>query len=82
MVLHVLEMCICYNHIQLVIIHVSIRPWVIVIYVIVFFTNIQVIVIDGTEHNVIIIESNVIVTELLLFYYNCIFKSHIKINFY
>ena len=31
-------------------------------YVIVIITNIQVIVIDGTKHNVIVIESNVIVS--------------------
>ena len=31
-------------------------------YVIVIITNIEVIVIDGTKHNVIVIESNVIVS--------------------
>ena len=37
-------------------------------------TNIQVIVIDGTEHNVIIIESNVTVVVQLLFYSLAVFS--------
>ena len=43
-------------------ISVLIRPGVIVI-VIVTITVVQVIVIDGTEHNVIVIKSKIIVTE-------------------
>ena len=46
-------------------IYIYIRPGVIVT-----ITVVQVIVIDGTEHNVIVIESKVIVIELLLCYYN------------
>ena len=47
-------------------------------------TYIQVIVIGGTKHDllVVVIGSNVIVIEVLLFYYNRIFQSHIQIQFH
>ena len=38
--------------------------------VIVIITNIRVTVIDGTKHDVIVMESNIPVFQLLLFYYN------------
>ena len=38
--------------------------------VIINITIVLVIVINGTEYNVIVIESKVIVIELLLYYYN------------
>ena len=44
--------------------------------VIVTITVVQVLVIDGIEYNVIVIESKVIVIELLLCYYNRTFQSH------
>ena len=56
-------------NVKVILIWKTLLHWVIVIEI-VTVTIVQVIVIDETECNVIVIESKVIVLELLLCYYN------------